>query len=214
LGRGFSHGESAADETLPLWRVPSRHARGACGAVRVGTFPIERCLGRFPVAVKPPDFYAKGFQVLNSVDLPRWKPPIYDGWLGSCLCILNEAIEKNFRNPYTGRWSFGFQRQLSSKLVLDGSYVGSESHRLTTWADVNPRQPNGQRLHPDFGGREIRTSQGNSSYHAMQWRVERRFARGFQVNASYTWSKNLDSASEGVGSPSASSRRLVITVHR
>src|SRR5262249_22085506 len=55
------------------------------------------------------------------------------------------------------------------------------------------------RLHPDFGLRHIRTSQGNSSYHAMQWRLDRRFARGFQVNASYTWSKNLDSTSEGIG---------------
>ena len=71
----------------------------------------------------------------------------------------------------------------------------------------------GQRLHPDFGPRHIRTSQGNSSYHAMQWRVDRRFARGFQVTASYTWSRNIDSTSEGVGashytrSPRATGRR-------
>jgi outer membrane receptor protein involved in Fe transport len=108
------------------------------------------------------------------------------------------ALEKDFRNPYTERWSFGFQRQLSNKLVLDGSYVGSESHKLTTWDDVNPRQLNGQRLYPDFGIRQIRTSQGNSSYHAMQWRVDRRFARGFEMNASYTWSRNMDSTSDGV----------------
>jgi outer membrane receptor protein involved in Fe transport len=108
-------------------------------------------------------------------------------------------LEKDFRSPYTERWSFGFQRQLSNKLVIDGSYVGSESHKLTTWADVNPRQPDNQRLHPDFGARLIRTSQGNSSYHAMQWRVDRRFARGVQVTASYTWSRNMDSTSEGVG---------------
>src|SRR5262245_1482001 len=109
------------------------------------------------------------------------------------------TLEKDFRSPYTERWSFGFQRQLSNKLVIDGSYVGSQSHKLTTWADVNPRQLNGTRLHPDFGQRNIRTSQGNSSYHAMQWRVDRRFARGFQATASYTWSRNLDSTSEGVG---------------
>jgi hypothetical protein len=109
------------------------------------------------------------------------------------------AIEKDLRSPYTERWSFGFQRQLSNKLVLDGSYVGSESHKLTTWADVNPRQPDGQLLHPEIGQRLIRTSQGNSSYHAMQWRLDRRFARGFQATASYTWSRNLDSTSEGVG---------------
>jgi hypothetical protein len=33
----------------------------------------------------------------------------------------------------------------------------------------------------------------------LQARVERRFARGFQVAASYTWSKFMDSTSEGVG---------------
>jgi hypothetical protein len=107
------------------------------------------------------------------------------------------TLEKDFRNAYTERWSFGFQRQLSNKMVLDGSYIGSESHRLATWADVNPRQLNNSYPHPDLGPRTIRTSQGNSSYHAMQWRLDRRFARGFQVNASYTWSRNLDSTSEG-----------------
>jgi len=112
-------------------------------------------------------------------------------------------LEKDLRNPYTERWSFGFQRQLSSQIVLDGSYVGTVSHKLTTWSDVNPRQLNGIRLHPELGPnaiRHIRTSEGNSSYHAMQWRVERRFARGFQANASYTWAKYMDSTSDGVGS--------------
>jgi len=118
------------------------------------------------------------------------------------LDIQRGPLEKDFRSPYTERWSFGFQRQLSNKLLLDGSYVGSESHKLTTWDEVNPVQPNGLRLHPDFGSRRIRTSQGNSSYHAMQWRVDRRFAQGFQVTASYTWSRNLDSTSEGVGTVS------------
>jgi hypothetical protein len=110
------------------------------------------------------------------------------------------ALEEDFRNAYTERWSLGFQRQLSNKLVLDGSYVGSESHRLATWADLNPRQLNGDYLHPGFGLRQIRTSEGNSSYHSMQWRLDRRFARGFQANASYTWSRNIDSTSEGIGS--------------
>jgi hypothetical protein len=116
----------------------------------------------------------------------------------SLLDLQMGALEKDLRSPYTERWSFGFQRQLSNKVVLDGSYVGSESHKLTTYDNVNPRQPDGQYVHPDFGPRVIRTSQGNSSYHAMQWRVDRRFARGFPVTASYTWSRNMDSSSDGV----------------
>jgi Carboxypeptidase regulatory-like domain len=108
-------------------------------------------------------------------------------------------IDKDLRSPYSERWSFGFQRQLSNRIMIDGSYVGSESHKLTTWDSLNPLQPSGQPLHPGFGVRAIRTSQGNSSYHAMQWSVDRRFSSGFLVKASYTWSKNIDSTSDGVG---------------
>src|SRR5207253_4202960 len=71
------------------------------------------------------------------------------------------TLEKNFRNPYTERWSFGFQRQLRGQALLDISYVGSESHKLTTRADLNPLQLDGSALHPDFGPRTIRTSEGN-----------------------------------------------------
>ena len=54
------------------------------------------------------------------------------------------ALDKDLRNPYTERWSFGFQRQLAGKILLDTSYVGSVSHKLTTRADLNPRQLNGR----------------------------------------------------------------------
>jgi hypothetical protein len=43
-----------------------------------------------------------------------------------------------------------------------------------------------------------KTSQGNSSYHALQARLDRRFGHGFQLAASYTWSKFIDSTSEGL----------------
>jgi outer membrane receptor protein involved in Fe transport len=113
------------------------------------------------------------------------------------------TLEKNFRNPYTERWSFGFQRQLRGPVLgdalLDVSYIGAESHKLTTRADLNPLQPSGLRLHPDFGGRTVRTSEGNSAYHSLQARLDRRFAHGFQFATSYTWSKSLDSTSEGIG---------------
>jgi hypothetical protein len=108
------------------------------------------------------------------------------------------TLEKNFRSPYTERWSFGFQRQLPGQTLLDVSYVGSGSHKLTTGADLNPGL-DGARLHPGFGDRTVRTSQGNSTYHSLQARVDRRFAQGLQLASSYTWSKSLDSTSEGIG---------------
>jgi outer membrane receptor protein involved in Fe transport len=109
------------------------------------------------------------------------------------------ALDKDLRNPYTERWSFGFQRQLAGNMLLDTSYVGSVSHKLVTRVDLNPRQLNDQRLYPLLGQRWVRTSNGNSAYHSLQSRVERRFAHGFQLTASYTWSRSIDSTSEGLG---------------
>jgi hypothetical protein len=110
-------------------------------------------------------------------------------------------IAGDFRDPYTERWAFGFQRQLRGHVVLDISYVGSESHKLTTRADWNPRLPTGTlRLYPDYGSVLATTSEGNSSYHALQASLNRRFAHGFQLSASYTWSKLIDSTSDGDGS--------------
>jgi hypothetical protein len=115
------------------------------------------------------------------------------------LTDSRSAVDPTLRAPYTERWSFGLQRQLPENLLLDVSYIGSESHRLTTRADWNPRLLMGVlRLYPDYGPTTVLTSQGNSSYHALQMRLDRRFSRGFQLSASYTWSKDIDSTSDPI----------------
>jgi hypothetical protein len=97
----------------------------------------------------------------------------------------------------------GLQRQLPENMLLDVSYIGTESHKLGTKDDFNPMLPTGTRLHPAFGPTNARTSQGNSAYHALQGRLDRRFARGFQLTAAYTWSKFIDSTSDGIGNVEA-----------
>ena len=131
---------------------------------------------------------------------PNWSAqlPAASSRAPSLLDTQYGTFGRDFRSPYTERWSFGFERQLPGNSLLDVSYIGSESHKLNTRADVNPQQPSGLRLHPDFGPRTIRTSQGNSAYHSLQARLDRRFAHGFQLIGSYTWSKSLDATSEGV----------------
>jgi hypothetical protein len=173
------------------------------GGYQISYVPLEAWVLTLMLANSPPNSSSADVQAPagpTGRGLPNWfeAMPLGGNAPGPTDAQAGQ-LEKDFRNAYTERWSFGFQRQLSNKMVLDGSYIGSESHRLATWADVNPRQLDGSsRPHPDLGLRHIRTSQGNSSYHAMQWRLDRRFAHGFQVNASYTWSRNLDSTSEGV----------------
>jgi hypothetical protein len=131
--------------------------------------------------------------------LPNWFEQLPASATPPRLSDNRVAIDPNFRNPYTERWSFGFQRQFMQSVVLDVAYVGSESHRLTSKSELNPRLPNSTaRVYANFGSADIRTSEGNSSYHALQARLDRRFAHGLQLLAAYTWSKFIDSTSDGV----------------
>jgi len=81
-------------------------------------------------------------------------------------------------------------------MILDISYVGTTGHKLFTNEDVNVQLLNGVREHPDFGIRQIRANSGNSNYHSMQLRIERRFAKALTFTGSYTWSRMIDSTSE------------------
>jgi len=51
-------------------------------------------------------------------------------------------LRDNTRNPYTQNWSFGLQRELPAKFMLDVSYVGNRSLGLRTERELNavPRQ--------------------------------------------------------------------------
>lgn len=109
------------------------------------------------------------------------------------------VFNPNIRNPYTQRWSLGVQRELPFNLIMDASYVGSAGRKLFVSEDLNPivtPGPPAVRRFPALGPRRYRSSGANSDYHSAQFRLDRRFANGFQVNTSYTWSKLIDQISE------------------
>jgi outer membrane receptor protein involved in Fe transport len=122
-------------------------------------------------------------------------------------------IDPNLRNPYYERWSFGIQRELGHKTVLDVSYVGSHGVKLFATEQMNPILPLTMRIFPANadtapasrigtrydvlqGTRNIRTNNGASSYNALQALLSRRYANGLSGSFSYTWSKLLDYGSE------------------
>ncbi|HEY6044987.1 MAG TPA: hypothetical protein VIU65_00205, partial [Pyrinomonadaceae bacterium] len=115
------------------------------------------------------------------------------------------VFNPNIRNPYTQRWSLGIQRELPFNLIMEASYVGSAGRKLFVSEDLNPivnpsltttATPNAGRRFPALGPRRYRSSGANSNYHSAQMRLDRRFANGFQLNTSYTWSKLIDQISE------------------
>ena len=112
----------------------------------------------------------------------------------------------DFPEPYYQQWNFTIQREIPWNTLVEAGYIGSKGTRLIlrnnfnqARLDPDPSRPTNiltRRPYPLFGNTlRIGMPEGNSTYHGMILKLERRFANGFSFLASYTWSKSLDDAS-------------------
>jgi hypothetical protein len=148
-------------------------------------------------------------------------PNVADAFSGA-PSVVPPGIDANFKTAYINQWSLGAQRELAQNLVLDVSYLGSSGHKLPLGVNINQALPpsaqcvatpsapgcsvNARRPFQGFGsitGGFIESA-GNSNYHGMTVRVERRFASGLSFLSSYAWSKSIDDGS-GISTASDSS---------
>lgn len=121
--------------------------------------------------------------------------------------VYNFAVsnDQNLRDSYIQQWNFNIQHKLPGKIVLDTGYVGSKGTKLiVTISDMNrpidvvdPRTPglaslNARRPNQIFP-RAVAADKsiGNSIYHALQMKLERRSNNGLTFLAAYTWSKAI-----------------------
>ena len=131
------------------------------------------------------------------------------------------AVDYNdFRNPYSSQFNFGIQHRLGSWL-LEAAYVGSRGLDLPLFLNANqvplrsltssqrariaqaiaagqdttpilaPLRP-----YPAFDSVTMSRNSASSTYHSGQIKIERRFASGLSVLASYTFSKSIDNSSD------------------
>src|SRR5262249_7465904 len=107
------------------------------------------------------------------------------------------------------KWNFDIQRELPHSIAWTIGYVGNKgTHtgnsignfndaRPSPNTDVQSRRPYQQYYDPalpQFGVQTVSTiryldSYGNSFYHAMQAKIDKRFQRGLSLGAAYTFSK-------------------------
>ncbi|HVI72014.1 MAG TPA: TonB-dependent receptor, partial [Pyrinomonadaceae bacterium] len=119
------------------------------------------------------------------------------------------SIDRNFDNAYVQSWNLNVQREFFNTALMVG-YLGSKGTHLITRRNIN--QPvNGVRPFPalsatspilpgmTLGNITEVGSSGNSSYNALWLTATRRFTKGCQFNASYTWSKSIDYTSFSTG---------------
>jgi outer membrane receptor protein involved in Fe transport len=111
----------------------------------------------------------------------------------------------DFRNPYVQSWNLTVERQLVAGFVLRTSYAGSKGTRLAAPRELNPavyapgattattnqRRP----YQPAMGSAPLLESVGNSTFHALQMTIERRYQKGLTVLANFQFSKAIDDSS-------------------
>jgi hypothetical protein len=125
-----------------------------------------------------------------------------------------DFIQQNPQRSYVLQWNFAVQRELTPSVMADVSYTGSHGvHLPLIENDINTALPasvtssgyiwptptgSGTKPWPAWGNVTAVLWPVSSVYEALNARVQKRFSHGLLVQASYTWSKSLDSGSNSL----------------
>ncbi len=128
---------------------------------------------------------------------------------GSCLPPISVTAmpDGKLHAPYFMQWSFGLEHQIGSAINLRAQYVGTRAVNQPYETQVNGYQtacqgcfapfPYGQPVDPRFGAVTQLNTGANSHYNGLQLTADKRLGRGLQVQANYTWSRCMDTVSNG-----------------
>jgi Carboxypeptidase regulatory-like domain/TonB dependent receptor/TonB-dependent Receptor Plug Domain len=166
-------------------------------------------------------FYDTG--ILNGNILPRFNPPFFNVLLfpnnaagnltienilsqtGATQPALPSEIAPNYRDGYVQQWNLDLQHEIAKNLVLDWGYVGSKGTHLQDERDLDQGAPGSSVLtpaalpFPAYGAITLLESAASSTYHAFQFRAEKRMSQGLVFLGSYTFSRSIDDASAQFG---------------
>lgn len=109
--------------------------------------------------------------------------------------------DSNNRTPYSQQWNAFVQRELIQDMTLEVGYVGSANRDLVGYHEVNnayapgPGTVDSRRIVQGFGSMVMGQNIFSAEYDAMQVKLAKRFSRGLQIMANYTWGKSMDEQS-------------------
>ena len=127
----------------------------------------------------------------------------------SCLppISITAVPDGKLHAPYFMQWSFAVEHQIGSALNLRAQYVGTRAVNQPYQTQVNGYQtvcegcftpfPYGQPKDPRFGPVTQLNTGANSHYNGLQLTADKRLGHGIQVQANYTWSRCMDTVSNG-----------------
>ena len=109
--------------------------------------------------------------------------------------------------PYFMEWSLGLEHQLGTTGSIRAQYVGTRAVNQPYLTQVNGYQtvcegcfapfPFAQPTDPRFGSVTQFSTGANSHYNGLQMTAMKRFAKGFMGQLNYSWSRCMDTVSNG-----------------
>jgi hypothetical protein len=111
------------------------------------------------------------------------------------------SVSQHFRPAYDLSYNLNVEKSLSSKVMLQVGYVGTEGRRLLSLVDINqlPLGGVGSRPYPNFGVIDEIQSIGTSNFNSLQVVLKVTNWHGITSQASYAWGHSLDEVTQYVG---------------
>ncbi|HEU0172810.1 MAG TPA: carboxypeptidase regulatory-like domain-containing protein [Blastocatellia bacterium] len=146
--------------------------------------------------LRPNDTGAPAFP--NSVNLTGLTPPK----------VSIDALAPDLANLYSFNQNLQVEQEISRDFSVTAGYIHVAGNRIPvvritnlppiigTLADGRAVFGSGARPDPNFNNINVTESVGRSSYHAGTLSLNKRFSKGYQLSASYTWSHGIDDAPE------------------
>lgn len=145
---------------------------------------------------------------LNYADPFNGQPPFNINSFPSPMTILTNEL--NMKPAYAQNWNFSIQRSLGGSYLFDVRYVGTKGTHLPRFIEANPAVygPGATASNADqrriyagcpstpgpctYASVGLLTNSTDSTYHAGQLSISKRFSNGLGFLTSYTFSKTLD----------------------
>jgi hypothetical protein len=161
--------------------------------------PLNRALSRIPP-------YSVTARVSGAAaSFPRLDPSLLTA--PPLTSVVSYGLQFEMKDPTKIGYSLSIQQQIAPQTAITVAYAGAHSyHQLNgnNGNDALPSEnqngskyfaPNSPRRNPNLGQIQFWvTPEGSSQYHSLQLGLNRRFGSGFQLQGSYTFSKNTNNA--------------------
>jgi hypothetical protein len=186
-----------------------------------GKTAVRAAFGMYDVLPLPYEFIlpstiSRPFTILGTVKGAKLPAGTFYTGAGPLLGPASARVtylQQNPRRNYVMQWNANIQREILPNLTAMVGYVGSrgvhQPYYSNQWDIVQPISTpegllwpspvgSGAVINPNYGSIRGLIWGADSVYDALQVGVVRRFSRGLQLQASYTWSKSIDDTSSSL----------------